>query len=263
MITPTKYRVFLNIATIACASLVCTQALAGPQHECSAWKKQIEDSNLQFSLTHSQVPGQLAITKHHLKITGNQYQLDSVSEAKGVLALMFSGQLIQKSEGKIDNKEGFVPLYYAEKRGKKPLTETTVNMEARQITFKKNDTKAPLEQGLQDRLSVIYQISALLRCNPDLKKGDALPVRLMGTGRLSTETFRVLSTTTTLNLNHGQGEHAVQTIELESKPEDAEDDTIRVAFAKQLNWVPVKIQVTDRKGQSVTQTLVGLKPTSL
>lgn len=261
MNTPTTVRFFLNTSTIACALLVCTPTLAG-QHECSAWKKHIEESHLRYTLTHSQVPGQLATTQHHLKVTGNQYQLESVSEAKGVLALMFSGQLIQKSEGMIDNKVGFVPLYYGEKRGKKPLTETTVNTEAREITFKKNDTKVPMEQGLQDRLSMIYQISALLRCGPEMKKGEALTIRLMGTGRLSTEAFRVLSTNTSLPLNLGQGEQTVQVIELESKPEDAEDDTIRLSFAKQLDWVPVKIQVTDRTGKSVTQTLVSLKPTT-
>lgn len=261
MKTTRYHRTLLASSTAVFALLFSTPAFSG-QSECSAWNKWIENSDLRYSLTHNQVPGQLAISQHHLSVTGNRYKLESVSEAKGLLALMFSGQLIQKSEGLVDNKNGFVPLYYGEKRGKKPLTETTVNTSTHEVIFKKNDTKVPLERGLQDRLSMIYQISALLRCAPAMKKGDTLPVRIMGTGRLSTETFTVLDTNVDVNLNLGQGNQTVQVIELESKPEDAEDDTIRLSFAKPLNWVPVKIQLTDRDGKSVTQTLIGLKPAS-
>ena len=244
-----------------CCAVMCLGFAVGTawatNTECSTMGKMIVSTNLRFSLSHSQVPGQLAISQHRLKVAGSHYTLESVSEAKGLMALMFSGQLIQKSEGLIDAKVGFVPLYYAEKRGKRPLTETLVSTESQEVIFKKNESKAPLERGLQDRMSMIYQISALLRCSNTLKKGDTLALKVMGTGRVAQETFSVLSGEA-LTINMGKGEQTMPVLEFESKPEHADDEIVRVWFAKSLNWLPVKIQLSDKEGKSMTQTLIGV-----
>lgn len=222
---------------------------------CKGMGKQVIDTDLQFSVTHSQIPGELAVSTHKLRVAGTQYKLESTSQAKGLLALLYSGQLTQKSEGLLNPQTGLTPLYYAEQRGKKPVAESMLNAETQQVQFKRNGESAPYEKGLQDRLSMIYQIAARLRCNSDLKAGDTLPLRVMSTGRLNTEVFTV-QTAGDMTLNLGKGDRRIGTLLLETTPETAGDEIVRIWYSKDLNWQPVKIQIQDNDGKTLTQTLI-------
>jgi len=223
---------------------------------CKGMGKQVIDSDLRFSLTHSQIPGELAISTHKMRVAGTQYKLESTSQAKGFLALLYSGQLTQKSEGLVDSQVGLTPLYYAEQRGKKPVAESMLNAETQQVVFKRNGETAPYEKGLQDRISMIYQIATRLRCNADLKVGDTLTMRVMSTGRVANEVF-VLKKTEDLTLDLGKGERRVSTLQFETKPEEAGDEIVRIWYAKDLNWQPAKIEIQDADGKALTQTLIG------
>ncbi|RZS39698.1 uncharacterized protein DUF3108 [Limnobacter thiooxidans] len=224
---------------------------------CKGIAKHVIDTDLQFSLTHSQIPGELAVSKHTLRVAGTQYKLESVSQAKGFVAMLYSGQLTQKSEGLVDAQTGLAPLYYAEQRGKKPVAETMLNADTQQVLFKRNGNSAPFEKGLQDRISMIYQISARLRCNSDLKAGDTLAMRVMSTGRVGNEVFTVLKAED-VTLNLGKGDRRVDTLLLETKPEEQGDEIVRIWYSKDLAWQPVKIEIKDNEGKSLTQTLIGL-----
>jgi hypothetical protein len=253
---PIKHRM-LKFA--ACTGLVIAM-MPGAQAAdmaCKGIAKHVMDTDLQFSLTHSQIPGELAVSKHTLRVAGTQYKLESVSQAKGFVALLYSGQLTQKSEGLVDAQTGMAPLYYAEQRGKKPVAETMLNAESQQVLFKRNGNSAPFEKGLQDRISMIYQISARLRCNSDLKVGDKLAMRVMSTGRVGNEVFTVLKAED-VTLNLGQGDRRVNTLLLETKPEEAGDEIVRIWYSKDLAWQPVKIEIQDDEGKRLTQTLIAL-----
>ncbi|HEX4855191.1 MAG TPA: DUF3108 domain-containing protein [Limnobacter sp.] len=228
-------------------------------NSCKSLGRHVADTDLRFSLTHSQVPGELATSSHKLRVAGTQYKLESTSQAKGLLALLYSGQLTQKSEGLVDAQLGLTPLYYSEQRGKKPLAETLLNAETQKLVFKRNGETAPYEKGLQDRLSMIYQLSARLRCSNDLKQGDQVTLRVMSTGRVGTEVFR-LQKSEELLLNLGQGERKVSSLQFETKPEEPGDEIVRIWFSKDLEWQPVKIQIMDSEGKSITQTLIGMGP---
>ena len=224
---------------------------------CKGMGKQVIDSDLRFSLTHSQIPGELAISTHKMRVAGTQYKLQSTSQAKGFLALLYSGQLTQKSEGLVDSQLGLTPFYYAEQRGKKPVAESMLNAETQQVVFKRNGESAPYEKGLQDRISMIYQISARLRCNADLSIGDTLEMRVMSTGRVAKEVF-VLKKLEDLTLDLGKGERRVSTLQFETKPEEAGDETVRIWYAKDLKWQPAKIEIQDADGKALTQTLISI-----
>lgn len=224
---------------------------------CKGMGKQVIDSDLQFSLTHSQIPGELAVSRHKLRVAGTQYVLESTSQAKGFLALLYSGQLTQKSEGLVDSQTGLTPFYYAEQRGKKPVAESMLNAETQQVQFKRNGESAPYEKGLQDRISMIYQIAARLRCNNDLKVGDTLPLRVMSTSRLGNEVF-TLKEVGNLTLDLGKGDRKVSTFQFETAPEEPGDEIVRIWYSKDLNWQPVKIQIQDNDGKALTQTLIGM-----
>lgn len=241
----------LGAALVAASTNAQANGLA-----CNGISREIKDTDLRFALSHSQIPGQLAVTTHTLRVEGRHYKLESSSKAQGLLALLYSGQLTQRSEGLIDPRLGLTPLYYAEKRGKRPLQETAVRPDEQQVLFKKDGTVAEYETGLQDRLSMIYQISARLRCNPKLDAGQALPVRVMTTGRLGTEPF-VVKGSETLELSIDGKNQKVNALQLETTPEFEGDDIVRVWFAQSLSWLPVQIQIQDKEGKSMTQTLIG------
>jgi hypothetical protein len=235
-------------------SLLAQPGLA--QSQCSNLSKHIVDTDLRFSLTHSQIPGELAVSSHKLRVSGKHYKLESVSQAKGFIALLYSGQLTQKSEGVVERHGGLAPIYYAEQRGKKPLAETVVDAQTKTVLFKRNGESAPAEEGLQDRLSMIYHLSSLLRCNGEANIGDTLDLRVMSTGRLGTETFTA-KTRDAVTLSLGEGARMVKTVMYESTPKDANDEVVRIWFGKDMNWQPVKIQIQDPDGKSLTQTLIG------
>lgn len=224
---------------------------------CKGMGKQVLDADLQFSLTHSQIPGELAVSTHKLRVAGTQYKLESSSQAKGLLALLYSGQLTQKSEGLVDAQLGMTPLYYAEQRGKKPLAEAMLNADTQRVQFKRNGESAPYEKGMQDRISMVYQLAARLRCNSDLKVGDTLTLRVIGTGRIANEVF-TLQKTEEVTLNLGKGDRRVGALLFETKPEEAGDEIVRIWYSKDLNWQPVKIQIQDNDGKTLTQTLIAM-----
>lgn len=235
---------------------VSTNCALAAELECKGIAKHVIDTDLQFSLTHSQFPGELAVSKHRLRVLGSQYTLESVSQAKGLLAVMYSGQLTQKSEGLVDAQYGLAPMYYAEQRGKKPVAETVLNMEMQQIQFKRNGETTPLEKGLQDRISMVYQIAARLRCKNNLKTGDKLTMRVMSTGRVSNEVF-ILQKAEDVTLKLGEGNRSVSTLLFETMPENAGDEIVRIWYAKDLNWQPVIVQIQSKEGKTLTQTLIG------
>ena len=244
---------------LAVAISLCVGHIAGAssaEMTCKGMGKQVEDADLRFSLTHSAMPGELAISTHTLRVAGTQYKLESTSQAKGLLALLYSGQLTQKSEGAVDPQLGLTPLYYAEQRGKKPVAESILNTETQRILFKRNGESAPYEKGLQDRISMIYQLSARLRCNANLAVGDALALRVMSTGRVGNEVF-TLRKKEELDLDFGRGARRLNTLQFETTPEDASDEIVRIWYSSDLNWQPVKIQIQDADGKTLTQTLVG------
>ena len=251
------YNRVLKLVLSALLLAGATSATSAAEVTCKGMGKQVIDTDLQFSLTHSQIPGELAVSTHKLRVAGTQYKLESTSQAKGFLAMLYSGQLTQKSEGLIDTQVGLTPLYYAEQRGKKPVAEAMLNAETQRVLFKRNGESAVYEKGMQDRISMIYQVVARLRCNSDLKVGDTLAMRVMSTGRIANEVFK-LQKTEDVTLNLGNGERSVKTWQFETMPEETGDEIVRIWYSKDLNWQPVKIQIQDNEGKTLTQTLIAL-----
>lgn len=243
--------------------LVCTLSAfhLGARAElrtCPAIAQHIVSTQAQYSVTHNQIPGQLAVSTHTLSLSGKRYKLESESKATGFLAMLYSGSLSQRSEGEIDPQLGFVPTLYVEKRGEKEARETVLDPSAKEVVFKKNDTRAPYEKGMQDRLSMIYELGAMLSCAGKVSSGDKVPLRVVSTGRVSTERFKFMGEEP-LTVNWGKGSQSISTLRFESELQSPGDEKVRVWFAPGLKWVTVQIQIEDDKGKQLTQTLVGLK----
>ncbi|MDH4396116.1 MAG: DUF3108 domain-containing protein [Limnobacter sp.] len=224
---------------------------------CTAISSLMKSQTLTFALFHSQVPGRLAVTTHEMRVTGNHYKLDAVSEAKGLLALMHSGQLTQHSEGLVVDRRGLEPVLYVEKRGKKPTREVEMDAQTKQVLFKKNGEKAAYLPGLQDRLSLVYQLAGIWACGNSETVGNFTRLPVTSTGKIETETFTV-EAVEELELELNGKESVVKALRLSNKPKDKEDDVIRVWLAPSMNWTPVQIQVEEPKGTKMTQSLLRL-----
>lgn len=243
----------IGTLTLASGVLLSNQALANTQQlsYCSS-PDGLKSQTLTFALYHSQLPGQLATTEHSVRVSGSQFRIDSVSQAQGLLALFYSGELKQHSEGSVNKKTGFEPAYYSEARGKKPIKETVVNSESDLVEFRKNGESAQWVKGTQDRLSMIYQISNLLVCNQKIKDPFEIVLPIMTTGRLESETFKSEGLE---EVEIGQNPKKIQALRLSNSPKQG-DDTIRIWFDPNNQYLPVQIQVEESDGKSVTQRLL-------
>ncbi|HGF4019347.1 TPA: DUF3108 domain-containing protein, partial [Burkholderia cenocepacia] len=123
----------------------------------------------------------------HWRTDGHTYDL-SVS-----MPVPFVGPFTYRSEGRID-AFGVAPDRYVEKRGKRPEDIAIFNREIRQVVFTRTPNNAPLPDGVQDRFSMLMQLSGLVRGNPaaykpgvtqqffviDNNSGETWPITVIG-----------------------------------------------------------------------------------
>jgi hypothetical protein len=115
-----------------------------------------------------------------------KYKLVLIGKASGLTSLLFSGATY-RSEGVFGN-DGFAPQLYAEKSGNRAERVALVDYSTKEISF--GDHKKPTLVGMQDRVSVIWQVGLLLRIKPELvEKGMTLPMPLMSTRGLENAQF--------------------------------------------------------------------------
>ena len=250
-----KNSIVLCIAASGLCLLPATVAWGGQLQVCRTITDFAADEDLEFSLTHNQMPGQLAVSTHKLRLNNLDYTLEAVSEAKGLLALLHSGQLKQLSEGKMDAQTGFLPTHYWEQRGKKAAQESVVDTETQEVLFTKDNSHAPYLRGLQDRLSMIYQMAAILSCQTKINTGDVVKMPVMSTGRVQVEEF-TSKEKIQLAVMLKTGTQRLQTWLFESKADAPGDDIVRVWYAPQMDWRPVQIQIEDKEGKKLTQNLI-------
>jgi hypothetical protein len=115
-----------------------------------------------------------------------KYKLVLIGKASGLTSLIFSG-VIYRSEGSFGN-DGFAPQLYAEKSGNRAERAAQVDYAAKEVTL--GEQKKPTLLGMQDRVSVIWQVGLILRAKPEYsERGKTLPIPLMSTRSLDNAQF--------------------------------------------------------------------------
>jgi len=116
----------------------------------------------------------------------------------------FVGPFTYRSEGRID-AFGVAPDRYVEKRGRRPEDIAIFNREIHQVVFTRTPNNAPLPDGVQDRFSMLMQLSGLLRGNPsaykpgvtqqffviDNNSGETWPITVIGDEDVQTQTGNI------------------------------------------------------------------------
>ncbi|RQS77768.1 DUF3108 domain-containing protein [Burkholderia seminalis] len=172
---------------------------------------------------------------------GHTYDL-SVS-----MPVPFVGPFTYRSEGRID-AFGIAPDRYVEKRGKRPEDIAIFNREIRQVVFTRTPNNAPLPDGVQDRFSMLMQLSGLVRGNPsaykpgvtqqffviDNNSGETWPIAVIGDEQVQTQAG-IIGARHFMRLPRRDG------------------DTRRIDMwlAPSLGWLPARLMQTEPNGAQI------------
>lgn len=156
------------------------------------------------------------------------------------------------SEGGID-AHGLAPTRYTEKRRNRAMVATNFNRDTAEpnISFSSSSKAFPLADGAQDRASVVFQLAGMLASQTDANPLQQFDVLLAGTRDAQTWRFEDAGTET---VTTGLGEVRARRYVREPRA-DSYESRIEIWYAQQLNWYPVRIRYTERKGDVIDLTL--------
>jgi len=159
------------------------------------------------------------------------------------LKLLFFTLFNQHSVGQI-GREGLAPDRFAEKRRNRAEQATHFVRDTSRIVFSNNKPDVPLQPGAQDRLSVLVQLGALLAGDAArYPPGSTITVQTAGTSDSDSWTFNVEGDET-LDLPVG----TTPTRKLSRSPRREFDDKVELWLAPRLDYLPVRLRVTQAKG---------------
>jgi hypothetical protein len=171
--------------------------------------------------------------------------------------LLISGLLIltprlSVSVGEL-GPQGVAPRRFSDKARSEQATH--FQPERGRIVFSNNAPEAPWQPGVQDRLSLFFQLAGMLAGDPErYVPGTQVRVPTTGTREVDTWIFTVTGTPT-LALPYGEQ----ATVALRREPRRAYDQTIEIWFAPNLGFVPVRMRITQGNGDVLDQKLASVQ----
>jgi hypothetical protein len=152
----------------------------------------------------------------------------------------------QRSAGRI-TAAGLAPLRFSDRSRSEQATH--FDRAAGQLVFSNNAPQQPLLPGMQDRLSVFMQLASMLAAAPEkFPAGSEIVLQTAGTRDVQSWQFKVLSDET-LQLPGG----SVPTRKLVREPRGEYDTRVELWLATGMDYVPVRIRLTQANGDYVDQ----------
>ncbi len=136
-------------------------------------------------------------------------------------------------------------------------TEVAVHFQPDQgrIVFSNNSPQAPWQAGVQDRLSVLLQLSALIGGDPSrFEPGAKISLPTAGLRDVEPWEFTVLRKD---NLSLPIGEHPA--LLLRREPRHLYDQTLELWFAPSLGHLPVRMTISQANGDRLDQRLASIE----
>lgn len=161
---------------------------------------------------------------------------------------LFMGSRVQTSEGRLDD-HGLSPLRF----GDRSRQEQAAHFDAAsgRIRFSANTPEAALSPGAQDRLSLFLQVGALAAANPDrFAPGSTITVQTASARDADLWVLRV-GEPETLDLPAGP----VTALALVREPRRPYDIRLELWLAPAMNYLPVRVRLTQANGDFVDQQL--------
>lgn len=152
----------------------------------------------------------------------------------------------QRSEGRI-TEEGLAPTYFSDKGRSEQATH--FDREQGRVVFSNNRPQAALEAGMQDRLSVIVQLAALISAQPDrFPAGTQVSIPTASVREAEPWLFTVEGEED-LRLPGGE----VRALKLQRLPRRDYDQKVEVWLAPRMDYAPVRLRLTNPNGDGVDQ----------
>jgi hypothetical protein len=153
---------------------------------------------------------------------------------------------VQRSVGRI-GEEGLAPSYFSDKARSEQATH--FEREQGRLVFSNNQPPAPLVAGMQDRLSVVLQLAAMVAGQPArFARGSEIAIPTASTREAETWTFTVEGEEDLL-LPGGK----VRTLKLQRLPRKQYDQKVELWLAPGMDYAPVRLRLTNPGGDAVDQ----------
>lgn len=178
-----------------------------------------------------------------------RYEAHLATVALGITALEL------KSTGAV-RRFGLAPERFTQKRIRRSEEAANFDWNKRRVTFSARSFERELREGIQDRLSFQFQLMALAQRLPDrFRAGAAVEFPVAGPDGVDTYAFVVGGDEPIVT---ELGEFVARKIE---RPRGAggADSRIEVWLAPALQWLPVKLRFTDRRGRTTENVLLRIE----
>lgn len=153
---------------------------------------------------------------------------------------------VQRSVGRV-TAQGLAPDYFSDRSRSEKATH--FDREKNRLVFSNNRPEAPLAEGMQDRLSVVLQLAALVGGGPDRHvAGTTITVPTAGTGDAENWVFSVEGEED-LRLPGGN----VRALKLQRLPRKEYDQKVELWLAPRMDYAPVRLRLTNPNGDTVDQ----------
>ena len=194
----------------------------------------------------------VAEVDYRLEHRGDQFEISTRGEAVGMVAMFYSGILVQTSNGRV-GKDGLLPEQYRERRGKRPERMLRFDHARRRMIRLGDAAEVPMPPGTQDRLSVFYQVGLLARSRPErFHPGQRFTLPLASMREIDTASFTVAGPE---SVNTLRG--ALPALHLKARNEaDPDDPRFDVWLATELSMLPARIRVEEADGKVIDQVLL-------
>lgn len=194
------------------------------------------NGRLRFDVTKGESGFIVGRAEHAWTIAGERYELTSLIETTGIVALFADVRLGQMSTGRID-ADGLHPDAFQDNR-KDGRYRSEFDRERGTLTLS-NGTVVPLVAGAQDILSMFYQFALYPLDTPELSL-------MVTTGRKFERYVFRIEPDVELWLNRATDDAPIWTYHLSYRGREAEG--VDVWLARDMDRLPVKIRYTDRHG---------------
>lgn len=209
-----------------------------------------EEAELSFTLFRGADGIRVGRVTHRWLREGDRYTIRSVVEASGLFSLFYWGQLVQTSAGTVDAR-GLRPQIYTIQRGTAEKSESvTFEWEDRRAVMQNKGAlnEAGLDEGAQDMLSLIHQIPFLA------PEGGVYRLMVVTSRKASRYELKVVGEET-LDTEMGR----IRAVHLRQVGTGRNLDGTDLWLAPGFGYMPVKVQLTGRKGEVAEQVISAIK----
>jgi len=178
------------------------------------------------------------------------WQVNGASYATELeISAFLMGSRVRTSTGRI-GPNGLEPERFGDRR-RSSEKATHFDRAGQRIRYSSNAPDTPLLPGAQDQLSMFLQLAALLQARPDAyPAGQSIRLQVASTGDAEVWQFLV-GPEEALALPVG----SVSARRLTRPPRHEHDNTVEIWLAPSLQFLPVRIRLSDRNGDFADQQL--------